>query len=295
MGLDSAGVRFLCAARALGVDFTDTATIGRQNLFADAADLRVAFAALGVNADAEEFRRANPFADEFFKLLGARAVTSVDFSDYEGATRTHDMNQPLPADLRERFSAVHDGGTLEHVFNVPQGLKNCMEMVRVGGHFLQETVANNCMGHGFWQFSPELVYRVFSPANGYEVVAVLLHELEPGGAWYAARDPDQVRGRVQLCNRRATYMMTIARRVSAVEIFARPPQQSDYVAAWSGPAPAASNGSPIAALVRRTLPPRVLRAVLRSVRRARGALAPSFHPACYRRISEEALLAGKIT
>ena len=296
MGVDAAGVRFLCAAKALGVDFTDTATIGRQHLIADAADLRAAFAALGVTLDPAEFLRANKYADAFFELLGARRVESVDFSDYEGATHIHDMNRPLPEGLRARFSLVHDGGTLEHVFNVPQGIRNCMEMVRVGGHFTQETVANNCMGHGFWQFSPELIYRVFSEANGYKVEAVLLREMVPGGAWYAVRDPEQVRRRVELCNRRPTYIFTIARRVAEADIFARTPQQSDYVAAWDDPnarggPDAPANGSRLKMVLRRSLPPRVLGAV----RRARRMVTFTFDPACYRRVSDDELIAGKLT
>ena len=296
MGLDAPAVRFLCAAKALGVDFTDTATIGRQHLICDAADLRAAFAALNVGLDAAEFLRANKYADAFFQLLGARTVESVDFSDYEGATHTHDMNRPLPDALRGRFSAVHDGGTLEHVFNVPQGIKNCMEMVRVGGHFTQETVANNCMGHGFWQFSPELIYRVFSEANGYRVEAVLLREMVPGGAWYAVRDPEQVRRRVELCNRRPTYIFTIARRVREAEIFARTPQQSDYVAAWDGAGAATGAGAPVngqrlKAALRRSLPP----VVMGALRRARRMVTLTFDPACYRRVREDELIAGKLS
>ena len=103
-------------------------------------------------------------------------VSSVDASDYERATHIHDFNQPLPASLANRFSVVHDGGTIEHVFNIPQAFKNCMEMVRVGGHFIQVNVANNYMGHGFWQFCPELIYRIFSRENGFQIKAVLMHE-----------------------------------------------------------------------------------------------------------------------
>ena len=114
------------------------------------------------------------------------------------------MIYPLPDDLRGRFSAVVDCGTLEHVFQFVQALKNCMEMVALGGHFIQVSNGNNFMGHGFWQISPELIYRVFSPSNGFHVETVLLHEVVPGGGWYFVSDPDQVRSRVQLCNSRPT-------------------------------------------------------------------------------------------
>ena len=104
---------------------------------------------------------------------------------------------------------------------------------------MQVHAANNFMGHGFWQFSPELIFRAFSEANGYQVEAVLLHEVLPGAgwvcrndAWYAVADPDKIKQRVEFCNSFSTYILTIARRVTDTEIFAQPPQQSDYIVAW---------------------------------------------------------------
>ncbi len=98
--------------------------------------------------------------------MGATRIESIDKADYEEATILHDMNQPVPDQLKGSFSLVFESGTLEHVFNFPQSIKNCMEMVRVGGHFVGITIANNLMGHGFYQFSPELYYRVLSPEMG---------------------------------------------------------------------------------------------------------------------------------
>ena len=46
-------------------------------------------------------------------------------------------------------------------------------------------------------------------------------------------DPDQFGDRVQLCNRRPTYILTVAKKVVEVEIFASMPQQSDYARAWN--------------------------------------------------------------
>ena len=239
MGLDTASVKFVCAAKSFGVDFTDTLMIGRQNLLTTAASLQRVFSVLGIDVDADEFLRENDYGDAFFSLMGAKEVNSLDYSCYEDATIIHDMNSPIPDDLRGRYSVVYDGGTLEHVFNIPQALKNCMQMVRVGGHFMQVHAANNFMGHGFWQFSPELIFRAFSPANGYQVEAVLLHEVLPtagwvcrNDAWYAVTDPDEIKQRVEFCNSFSTYILTIARKVTDVEIFAQSPQQSDYVAAW---------------------------------------------------------------
>ena len=233
MGLDNASIKFACAAKSLGVDFSNSLMLGRQRLLPDASALQEVFAIHGINLRATEFLHANKYGEEFFSLLGAHEINSMDYSSYEGATILHDLNSPIPADLNQRFSVVYDGGTIEHIFNVPQALKNCMEMVQVGGHFLQVNIANNYMGHGFWQFSPELLFRVFSPANGYEVKIVLLHEVVSQRAWYVVSDPDQVHQRVTLCNSNPTYILTIAKRIAKCEIFSQPPLQSDYSAIWS--------------------------------------------------------------
>jgi hypothetical protein len=145
MGLDSSAVKFLCGAKSMGVDFFHTIMVGRQSFVPDRDTLEQISAVLGIHTNPVELWRGK-FSEQFFALLGAEQVSSLDASTYEGATFTHDLNLRLPASLSQRFSVVYDGGTLEHVFNFPQALKNCMEMVRIGGHFIQVTVANNFMG-----------------------------------------------------------------------------------------------------------------------------------------------------
>jgi hypothetical protein len=233
MGLDNSAILFLCAAKSLGADFTQTLQLGRQSFFPSEPVLRRVFTVLGTEQDAQDFLRQNSYAESFFSLLGAQEISSIDYSSFESANILHDLNLPLPADLRCRFSVVYDGGTLEHVFNILQALKNAMEMVRLDGYFVQATVCNNFAGHGFWQFSPELIFRVFSKANGYRVDAVLLHEKTEKGDWYLVSDPEEVQSRVELCNSVPTYMMTIAKRIALTEIFAQHPQQSDYVTLWN--------------------------------------------------------------
>jgi hypothetical protein len=308
VGLDNAAVEFLCAAKSLGVNFASTATIGRQSFWPGEAVLQRVFSVLGIKRDAEAFLRENRFSETFFALLGATNVTSLDCSSYEAADILHDMNLPIPDDLRGRFSLVHDGGTIEHVFNVYQALKNCMEMVQVGGHFTQVNVANNYMGHGFWQFSPELIFRAFSPANGYQIEAVFLHENVPGGAWYVVSDPDKVNSRVELCNSSPTYIMTVAKRVALVEIFALPPQQSDYIGLWDRTLhplrqPASNPNA--------RLHSRIVKGAIEGLRDllcpgqslkyclqrffGHDGVKRGFNRSCYRRVSEEALLHGKLS
>lgn len=299
MSLDTPSIQLLCAAKSMGVDFSKTAMIGRQSFWPGEDALRAVFATLGVDLDPVAFLRDNPFAENFFKLLGASEIVSVDVSDYEAAAVLHDMNTPIPDAMRERFSIVHDGGTLEHVFNVYQALKNCMEMVQLGGHFTQVNEANNYMGHGFWQFSPETIFRAFSAENGYKVEAVFLHENVPGGAWYLVSDPDDVRMRVELCNACPTYILTIAKRIAIKPVFARPPQQSDYVPQWGQMSGALGPGhsryfAPSPAWWR-FVPARVksMKYLLQRMLKKDG-IARGFNRSHYRRVNEGALLRAKL-
>jgi hypothetical protein len=108
-----------------------------------------------------------------------------------------------------------------------------MEMVRVGGHYLGITEASNFSGHGFYQFSPELFFRVFAPENGFTTERMLIRECARSKPWYRVVDPKELKTRVEFRSTYPAYLMVQARRVSAVSVLASLPQQSDYVCAWA--------------------------------------------------------------
>jgi hypothetical protein len=238
MGIDRYFADFLLCARENGADFRRTATLGRLNLFADVRSLRDVFCRHGETISDADIRRirsgSGGYVDEFLRALGAKDLSSIDASSYEGASCIHDMNLPIPGDFKQKFSVVIDGGTLEHVFHFPTAIRNCMEMLEVGGHLLIHTMANNFMGHGFYQFSPELFYRVLSEENGFRIHRAVVFESRIGRPrWYEAADPKQIGERVELTNARPTYLMVHAERIAEVPIFATPPHQADYSALWS--------------------------------------------------------------
>lgn len=234
MGVDWHTARALIAARSSGVEFGRTATLGRQNLFATKSDIAAMLREYGLPTDRVDAMDPQPeFADRFFELLGATELTAIDASSYEGA-RVHDMNLPLPDSLRQQFDVVLDGGTLEHVFNFPTAIKNAMEMVRVGGHLFLQTPTNNFLGHGFYQFSPELFFRVLCAENGYAIERMLIYETYPGSDWFQVTDPADIASRVELIGSEHRALLIVhARRTADTPILASPPQQSDYAASWS--------------------------------------------------------------
>jgi hypothetical protein len=110
---------------------------------------------------------ADGYAECFLGYLGARTVAAMDFSDYEGSTIVHDRNEPVPASLHDRFDVIFDRGTLEHVFNFSVAIRNVQAVLRAGRLLLRVNAANNQLGHGLYQFSPELFWRAFAPETGF--------------------------------------------------------------------------------------------------------------------------------
>jgi hypothetical protein len=267
VAIDYQAMRFLLSAKRDGVSFEKSLMLGRQGYcylsLKHAEAIFRQFPDPPPKAEIALMLRA-PFIEPLLEYLGARDVQSLDVSSFENASILHDMNDPIPPTLRTRFTAVLDVGTLEHVFNYPQALKNAMEMVALDGHFLAVTPANNYMGHGFYQFSPELFFSALGPEQGFTLRSVVVCEMTPGAPWYECVDPRAIGGRGELVNCRSTHLLVTARRDRIVEIFRKPPQQSDYVQIWS--TVGASLGEkaqppPVKAAVRSILPTAVTRRI----------------------------------
>ena len=239
MGIENHAARFLIACRALGTDLSDTVMLGHQYFWGQKEFLSSVCAEVGL-APPPASVYAEQYADEFLRWAGALHVSSIDASHYEHASIVMDLNQPLPEELVAKFSAVLDIGTLEHVFNFPAAIGNCMRMLKVGGDFIAVCPTNNFMGHGFYQFSPELFFRVFSSENGFEMVRMVFAEVN-SDQWYEVKDPTTVGCRVGVRNSRMAYLMVCARKVADLPVLARPPQQSDYLAVWNDRASAGNN------------------------------------------------------
>jgi hypothetical protein len=244
MGISVNCARFLLAARERGVEFGSTLTIGRQDLNIDDyefARLFRDFRSMRFDADAR-----GRWVDPLLRLLGAREVATLDYSAYEGATLIHDLNQPVPDAWMNRYDVVLEAGSLEHVFNFPVSMASCMRLVKTGGHLIMHTPANNWCGHGLYQFSPELFYRVLSPENGFTIERLIIHEEFLDSQWYEVPDPAVIGKRTELINNLPTMILILARKTAHLDRpFASPPLQSDYTVLWKknkAPAPLAVSG-----------------------------------------------------
>jgi SAM-dependent methyltransferase len=235
MGIDLNCAQLLIRAKTNGASFARMATLGRQELHASRPDLLSILRRNNYYPSSQHQRKlldpTTVYAEDFFTLLGAKEIVAIDASDYEGAQVIHDMNDPIPDYLESSFDLFLDGGTLEHVFDFPTASRNCMRTVRPGGRFISFTMANNFSGHGFYQFSPELFFRLLSGKNGYSMESCIEWEAIHGARFYQVPDPASLGTRIELTSRTGTYLFIQARRIGDMSD-GYTPRQSDYVEQW---------------------------------------------------------------
>jgi hypothetical protein len=243
MGLTSTDLSLLIELRKRRSALLRVATVGRLTLHVHPREIAQLVKLYPKCSAIRSYRWGDNAEGVLKTITGAHEIVSIDYSDYEGATVVHDMNAPIGAshpELIGQFDLVIDGGTLEHVFNVPMALGNVMDLCRIDGFVLMANPSNNLCGHGFYQFSPELMYRVFSEANGFCIEKVLLTvckvmsvERDPHPRSYQVADPANTGRRIMIRNRRPVVIRTLAKKISSVGLNYGNVQQSDYSAMWA--------------------------------------------------------------
>ncbi len=232
---------FLVESWREGAQFGSTLTLARIGHLMSRRDLKRVARLLPKDSEfvqMVERGEVPQYSEELFRAMGATRVDAMDASNFEGATILQDLNEPLAPDLRGQFDTVVDSGTLEHVFNVPAAFKNAMDALKIGGHFFAGLPANNWCGHGFYQFSAEFFYRVFSEENGFQMRKLFVAPVWSAGRWldgpaFEVSDPKEMKERVEIEGKTLMSFLIHAQKVREAVPFAKWPQQSDYLAAWA--------------------------------------------------------------
>ena len=176
MGLPIACLRILLKEASRRPFQGKILALGRQNVQFDEKTLQRLASEYGVTLKIprritpplrEKYARKGLISDEhLFLSLGFSEFHALDYSDYEGAQIIFDLNQPSPPkNLLESFDVILDSGTLEHVFHVPNALCNISRMLRPDGRIIQFLPSSNYMDHGFYMFSPTVLYEYYSQNN----------------------------------------------------------------------------------------------------------------------------------
>jgi SAM-dependent methyltransferase len=173
----------------------------------------------------------NKYCEKVLRSAGFSRVDSLDKSPFEGATIIHDMNKPI--EVSNKYDMIFDGGTIEHIFNIPQLFENIINLLEIGGIFCSVTVNNNFSGHGFYQFSPELFYRIFRAKYGMKLIKVYLAVINtPAEQWKEIDfiNDSKYRFDFKFGGSEPVYIITYAEKISDIRenLISDPPQQFSY-------------------------------------------------------------------
>jgi hypothetical protein len=235
MGVGATGGHLLLMAKRRGADFQNTLMIGRQQHYMNKPFVRNLFeshgqAILDVDID---FILENEYSENLLRFMGASSVDSLDASDYEEATITHDMNFPIADHLKQKHTLVIDFGTLEHIFNAPIALKNSIDLLKIDGFYICCVPCNNFMGHGFYQFSPEFFYNFLSK-NGFREIEVFLSLYSDPMVFFRTTDPRVFGGRIELVNDETVMINVIAKKAAYLSEIVFPIQSDYHDEIWQG-------------------------------------------------------------
>jgi len=212
--------------RIFNLDFSKTVMLGRQEIFFTRDDFEFVCKRTGLAMRYNDSIAMGQFSEGLFKLFGGQQVDSIDASDYEGASIIADFNCPVPAELVGQYSMFIDFGSIEHVYNIPQVVDNVAKLLRPGGAALIMTQANGYAGHGFYQFSPEFFYSIFSESNGFNYTVVFLVDLQDIKRWHLMPEPRRIGRRNDIPQSRSYFIFCLSTKTSDVETLRA--QQSDY-------------------------------------------------------------------
>ncbi len=149
--------------------------IGRQNInLSKSEKKKIGF---------DLFKDTDIYAENFlinkFKLS---KVISFDKNTNEKPDYIEDFEKEI--NYKNKFDIFFDGGSLQHIYDVPKALKNINKMTKINGKIIHTVVFNNFQGFGFYQLSPEIFFSIYSEINGFKNTEVFLINNSNNDYWY---------------------------------------------------------------------------------------------------------------
>ncbi len=139
------------------------------------------------------------------------------------------MNKPIE-NLNEKFDTIIDFGTSEHIFNVVENLSNISKFCKNNGIILHSLPANNNCGHGFWQFSPELFFSLYSENNGFSDTEIFIFNTHNKYEWWKV-EKQKLGERLEISSDAPLYVLV--KTIKKSETQNKDVQQSDYIERWN--------------------------------------------------------------
>jgi len=184
-----------------------------------------------------KFDRHHHLTDLYlFKSLGFSDVMRTDFSDFEGCDLAFDLNQAgVPEEYRNYFDVIIDGGTIEHVFHLPNSLANIFEFLKIGGRVIHFSPSSNHVDHGFYMFSPTLFWDYYL-ANQFEFSSFKFFEYNRWGNtrnWVAADYEPGCLRKISGGGLRGQFGIALTAIKTEESVSGVVPQQHRYAKTWS--------------------------------------------------------------
>ena len=119
-------------------------------------------------------------SEYFFQRLGFETVDALDQNAFENANIIHDLNILFEQNSKyiNNYNFIYDGGTLEHVFNIPNVLENIFELLSVDGRIMHMSPAANWYNHGFYCFS-SCFFEDFYSYNDFQIEECGIYKMFP--------------------------------------------------------------------------------------------------------------------
>ena len=237
MGIDKTALELILLSQNYvkrnGDDEANILTLGRQQIHISKNDInhllcKYNFTSLVNKYNVYDYSE-NLFTNLFEQKWKYIFVDSMDNSDYEGASIIHNLNNPFNSS--KKYQYIYDGGTIEHIFNIPQVIENIIDMLDINGLFVSITCNNNFSGHGIYQFSPEFFLSSLNEKYGMKIEAIYLGKVHtPFEEWIDVNDYKGGRNCTKFDDSEPVYILTIARKISNIRenLITNSPHQYSY-------------------------------------------------------------------
>jgi len=230
MGIDITALELiLLSQRYVKLKNTDILTLGRQQIHISRNDINNSLNKYNFNHLVDKFNYYDYSENLFRQLLNGNSVDSIDNSKYEDASIIYNLN--LPYISSKKYQYIYDGGTTEHIFNIPQVIENVINMLDIDGLFVSVTCNNNFSGHGMYQFSPEFFLSSLNKKYGMEIEALYIGRVHTGfNEWIDVNDYKDGRNCSKFDTNEPVYILTIARKISDIRenLILNSPHQYSY-------------------------------------------------------------------
>jgi hypothetical protein len=230
MGIDITALELiLLSQQYVKLKNTNILTLGRQQIHIECNDINNSLNKYNFGHLVDKFNYYNYSENLFIQLLNCNCVDSIDNSNYEEASIIHNLN--LPYNSSKKYQYIYDGGTIEHIFNIPQVIENVINMLDIDGLFVSVTCNNNFSGHGMYQFSPEFFLSSLNKKYGMEIEAIYIGKVHTKfEEWIDVNDYKGGRNCSKFDSNDPVYILTIARKISdnRENLISNSPHQYSY-------------------------------------------------------------------